>query len=295
MNKLGPALAALPVLAPLAVSALRKPPPTGRRVLITGAGSGLGLELARRFLDRGDRVIATDLADTAPDAVVALGPSATYRRLDVTSDDDWAAAAAEFGGIDVLVLNAGVAVGGRIDKTPMETWQRAIDVNMLGIVRGCRAFAPKIPKGGQIVVTASLMGLIHPGFMSTYNATKAAAVAIAESLRHELKPRRISVTAICPQFFKTNLRHSLTGDDPAADYLANWLFDNTWLSVDAVADRAMRDINRRKLISTPDAAATAAWYGKRFAFPAYLGLTSLAMTFFRRKMVREVPSESGRG
>ena len=65
--------------------------------------------------------------------------------------------------------------------------------------------------------------------------------------------------------------------------------------VDAVADRAMRDINRRKLISTPDAAATVAWYGKRFTYPAYLGFTTLAMRYFRHLMVREYPSESGRG
>lgn len=91
----------------------RSPAPQGpRTVLITGAASGFGLELAKRFIARDDSVIATDLHDTANEDVVKLSETCAYRKLDVTSDADWEAAAAEVGTVDVLVFNAGITVGG---------------------------------------------------------------------------------------------------------------------------------------------------------------------------------------
>src|SRR6266511_2135748 len=107
-----------------------------RRVLITGAASGLGAALAAAFVDRGDQVLVTDRAATfaAPDGT-------TYGKLDVTSDKNWAQALAwvekTWGGLDILVNNAGIAAGGRIDVVDLPDWQRTIDINLLGVVRGC--------------------------------------------------------------------------------------------------------------------------------------------------------------
>lgn len=265
--------------------------PRGQRVLITGGASGLGLALTSRFVERGDRVIVADLHDTAPAEVAALGSAVDYRRLDVTSDADWAAAAKAIDSLDVLVLNAGVAVGGRIETVSMETWQRVVDINMLGVVRGARTMAPKLADGGRIAITSSVMGLIHPGFMATYNATKAATVAIGETLHHELSHRGISATTICPQFFRTPLVHSLAADDEPVNYVARILMTRTWLTVDAVADRAMTAIERRRVVVTPDAAATFTWYSKRFARPAYLLVQRLSMVAARALMRRRFPAE----
>lgn len=241
-----------------------------RTVLVTGAASGLGLELTRLFAARGDRVIATDLHENVPDQIPALRGSVTYRKLDVTSDVDWESAAAEIGPVDVLVLNAGIAVGGRIEKVPMSTWHRALDINLLGAVRGCRNFVPLLPDGAQIVITASAAGLVHPLSMATYNATKAAAVALGETLDAELHPRGISTTVICPQFFQSNLVSSLSGDDSEADKFAHTLLTKTKITAAMIAERAMKGIDRRELIVTPDAIASFGWYTKRFVRPLHV-------------------------
>lgn len=241
-----------------------------RKVLITGAASGFGLELAKRFAARGDVVIATDLHDTANEAVAKLGDTCTYRKLDVTSDEDWERAAAEVGAVDVLVLNAGIAVGGAIENVTMDTWHRALDINLLGAVRGCRAFVPLLESGAQIVMTSSVAGLVHPIKMSTYNATKAAVVALAETVDFELRESGITTTVICPQFFRSNLADSLTGDDAEADELARTLLTKTPLTAATVADRAMKGIDARRQVVTPDSVAVIGWYSKRFARPLYL-------------------------
>jgi len=159
------------------------------RVLVTGAASGLGAALVERFAERGDRVLATDLSE--PQAATATPGSdksaVTWRDLDVTSEDDWAAAAAwvesEWGGLDVLVNNAGVAGGGRVELCSLEDWQWIFDVNLFGVVRGTRAFVPMLKQqgSGRIVNTASLAGLVHPPGMGSYNAVKAAVVAFSAS------------------------------------------------------------------------------------------------------------------
>ena len=161
------------------------------RVLVTGAASGLGEALTRAFRARGDEVLATDVAERS---VSRRRQSAflNHRRLDITSDDDWAAARAwveeHWGGLDVLVNNAGIAGGGRIDVAGIDEWQWIIEINLLGVVRGCRTFTPvfKRQRSGRIVNVASLAGLVHPAGMASYNAVKAGVVALTETLGHEL-------------------------------------------------------------------------------------------------------------
>ena len=238
-----------------------------RLVLVTGAASGLGLELAEQFLDKGDRVILTDIHASAPDSLNQLDQLSgdwSYRPLDVTSEDDWNAVAEDIDELDVLISNAGIAVGGSVDSTSLETWQRALDINLLGSVRGVRALSPKIAKGGRISLTASLAGLVHAPSMATYNTTKAATVALGETLDAELRHRKISVSVICPQFFKSGLASSLTGDDESADDLARWLLNNTWLDAATIARRAVKGIEARRVVVTPDAFAAFNWYSKRF-------------------------------
>lgn len=253
---------------------------TGQKVLVTGAASGLGLELTTLFLARGATVTATDLHSEEPESIAGLAGrfpgQVTYRTLDVTSLADWEDAASEFSvdnPLDVLVSNAGIAVGGRIDHTPVSTWEKALDINLLGSVRGCHTFVPLIRDGGQIVLTASAAGLVSAPAMSTYNATKAATVSLAETLSAELRHRRIAVSALCPQFFRSGLASSLISDDDTATSLANALLTRTWLTAEIVARRAMTGIDARRLVVTPDGFATFSWYSKRFTRPGYLFVT----------------------
>lgn len=246
-----------------------------RRVLITGAASGLGLALAREYLVLGDEVIVTDVHADPPQPVQDLPGRWTYSKLDVTSKDDWAAAALAVDRLDILINNAGIAVGGRLDATSMETWQRIVDINLLGVVRGCKAMVPKLDRGGRVVITASAAGLVHAPHMGAYNATKAAAVALGETLDAELRPRGISTSVICPLFFRSGLADSLSGDDPQADQAARMLLSRTRLTSEMIATRSIRGIRARRLVITPDALSTATWYSKRFTRIPYLAGTRL--------------------
>lgn len=243
----------------------------GRRVLVTGGASGLGAALVAAFAARGDRLIATDLAEQAPDS---LPQGVEYLRLDVTSDDDWASALAHIeqgGGLDVLVNNAGVAAGGRIDHLTVDDWRGITEINLFGVVRGCRTFAPLFKRqgSGYIVNTASAAGLIHPPTMSSYNAVKAAVVALSETLQHELAPYGVTTSVVCPSFFRTNLASSLSGSDPAVEASASKLINGSKLTADDIAAEVLKGMHRRKPVILTDRAGRVAVRTKRLLRPLY--------------------------
>src|SRR6478735_6367098 len=213
-------------------------PTSPRRVLVTGGASGLGLALVRALVARGDHVLATDLQSDRPDA---LPEAAAYLPLDVRSDDAWDAALAHvretWGGLDLLVNNAGVAAGGRIDVATMDEWHWIVDINLLGVVRGCRTFVPlfKDQGSGHIVNTASLAGLVHAPGMAAYNTVKAGVVALSETLLHELAPHGVHVSVICPSFFRTNLGSSFRGADTELEEEGRRMVSGSKRTADAVA------------------------------------------------------------
>ena len=138
-------------------------------------------------------------ADRPPDSSVVRrrarrhAPRTTGRPRRAWVEPDW-------GGLDLLVNNAGVAGGGRIERCSIEDWQWIFDVNLFGVVRGTRAFVPmlKAQGSGRIVNTASLAGLVHPPGMGSYNAVKAAVVAFSETAAHELAPYGVGVHGRVP-------------------------------------------------------------------------------------------------
>jgi len=258
------------------------------RVLVTGAASGLGAALVARFRDRGDRVLGTDLPDRLPpfadQAADDIGDgSLVWRALDVRSEDDWAAArdwvAAEWGGLDLLVNNAGVAGGGRLELCPVEDWQWIFDINLFGIVRGTRAFVPmmKAQGSGRVVNTASLAGLVHPPGMGSYNAVKAAVVAFSETMAHELAPYGIGCTAVCPSYFRTNLMESLRGrDTDLAEHLVR-LVEKSPITADDIATEVVAAVDRGDELVLPDEPARAAYSLKltdRAAYDAQMRATA---------------------
>jgi NAD(P)-dependent dehydrogenase (short-subunit alcohol dehydrogenase family) len=241
------------------------------RVLVTGAASGLGAALTAAFRARGDEVLATDVA------FEASGSSSTggELRLDITSDEDWAAARAwveqEWGGLDLLVNNAGVAGGGRIDVAGIDEWQWILEVNLLGVVRGCRTFAPlfKQQRSGRIVNVASLAGLVHPAGMASYNAVKAGVVALTETLGHELASYGVQASVVCPSYFRTNLMASLRGNDEALGAMVTQLVERSPLTADDIAAAVLAGIDAGDELILPDPAARAAYELKLRDRPAY--------------------------
>jgi NAD(P)-dependent dehydrogenase (short-subunit alcohol dehydrogenase family) len=252
------------------------------RVLVTGGASGLGAALVRRFAERGDRVLSADLSegqtvptDRASDNSAAGEGEVVRRRLDVTSEDDWASArdwvGAEWGGLDVLVNNAGVAGGGRIELCSMEDWQWIFDVNLFGVVRGTRAFVPmmKAQGSGWIVNTASLAGLVHPPGMGSYNAVKAAVVAFSETTAHELAPWGVGCTAVCPSYFRTNLISSMRGADTDLAAQIGKLVERSPISADDIAAAVLDGLERGEELVVPDEPARAAYALKLHDRAAY--------------------------
>lgn len=248
--------------------------PSNSRVLITGAASGLGLALVRQMVERGCRVLATDVHAEQPESLAAL-TGVTYRHLDVTQDVDWATArdwvVEQWDGLDLLFNNAGVAAGGRIELTEMDQWQWIVDINLLGVARGCRTFVPimKAQGSGHIVNTASAAGLVHPPRMSEYNAVKAGVVALSETLLHELAPYGVKVSVVCPTFFKTNLTESLRGKDESAQKSAAKLIDRSKVTADDIAAEVLKGVEKGRHIILTDRDGKIAYAAKRFARPVY--------------------------
>lgn len=258
------------------------------RVLITGAASGLGLALVHQLVERGCRVLGTDVHAELPDSLRDVA-GVSYLRLDVTQDVDWARArdwvVEEWGGLDYLFNNAGVAAGGRIELSEMDQWQWIVDINLLGVARGCRTFTPmfKDQGSGHIVNTASAAGLVHPPRMSEYNAVKAGVVALSETLFHELKPFGVKVSVVCPTFFRTNLTASLRGKDEAANQSAAQLIDKAKLSADVIAARVVTGVEKGRHIILTDRDGKVAYAAKRFVRPLYYSMMNKASIQMSKK------------
>lgn len=244
-----------------------------RRVLITGAGSGLGLALALRYARSGARVACVDLIPERVEAARASLPGQGHIGLiaDVGDDDSMQALfdqiQKEWGGVDVLINNAGIASGGPMVETTMEEWRKLIEVDLFSVVRGCRLFLPGMLQvgKGQILSTASFAGLASaPGIM-TYGVAKAGVVALSEQLRAEVFDKGILVGVICPSFFKTNLIDTAVGSDKARK-MALRLMDTSPDTVDSVADKVFASAERGQFLILPTKHEPMRWRMKRW-FP----------------------------
>ncbi|WP_181794177.1 SDR family oxidoreductase [Streptomyces sp. WELS2] len=213
------------------------PRPTGRHaerfagqlVLITGAGSGIGRATAFAFAEAGARVIAVDrdaeaAARTAELCRLVGAPEAWAEPADV-SDEQAMEKLAErvhrsYGVLDVLVNNAGIGLSGSFFTTTTDDWRAVLDVNLWGVIHGCRLFGARMAErgqGGHIVNTASAAAYQPSRLLPAYSTSKAAVLMLSECLRAELAPKGIGVTAVCPGIVNTNITATarFTGVDEA--------------------------------------------------------------------------------
>ncbi len=249
------------------------------RVLITGGASGFGEALAALYARRGARVLVTDLAESLDEAALPQSSGdgeVAYLRLDVRDLDAWGKASSwvveHWGGLDVLINNAGVGAGGRIDVVPIEDWEWIVEINLLGVVKGCQTFTPlfKEQRSGRIVNVASMAGLVHPPCMASYNTVKAGVVALSETLLHELAPYDVDVSVVCPSFFKTHIAQSIRrGSDLAVEESGARLVNDARLTADTIAARTVAALDRGRFLVLPHREGRLAVYSKRFAAPVY--------------------------
>ncbi len=180
--------------------------------IVTGGASGIGRAIAAELVARGSRVVVADLnAEKAEQTARELGDSASWAELDVA---DAAAVrdlvdrtVAEHGRLDVMVNNAGVAIGGFLEELDERHWDKAIDVNLRGVVNGVvAAYAVmREQRSGHILNTASLAGLVPAPAMLPYTTTKHAVVGLSTGLRAEAASLGIQVSVLCPGFVDTPL------------------------------------------------------------------------------------------
>jgi NAD(P)-dependent dehydrogenase (short-subunit alcohol dehydrogenase family) len=177
--------------------------------LVTGGGSGIGRAVVRRLAAEGARVMVADLDDDAG-AAAAEEAGGSFVSTDVGDPGDVRAALEEavrsYGRLDFVHLNAGVATGESdiVELTP-ETYRRAVRVNVDGVVFGATAAARAMADGGDIVVTASLAGLLpYPGD-PIYGLTKHAVIGFVRAVAPQLQAREIAINALCPGFVNTSI------------------------------------------------------------------------------------------
>lgn len=255
-----------------------------RRAFITGAASGLGkafcTELAKDGWLLGVADINKDPLAKAADEFEVLGAKTLRFHFDVSDREQYAIAAKDFlnfaGGIDLLFNNAGVGDGGLFEEYSLDNWEWMIRVNQLSVIYGCHFFIPAFKKqrSGHILNTASLAAISCAPTMGAYNMTKAAVVAISETLYGELMDYNVKVSCIQPSYFKTNIAESARGGERVKK-TTQFFIDRSGLEPGPVAREILERAGKGEFYIILPEVARKAWFWKR-----------LAPTRFR-KMVKE--------
>src|SRR6218665_3610188 len=238
------------------------------RIMITGAGSGLGREIALRWAREGWQLALSDVSEPGLAETLKLvreaGGDGFTLRCDVRDYSQLTALAQaceeKFGGIDVIVNNAGVASGGFFSDLSLEDWDWQISINLMGVVKGCKAFLPQLEKSkGRIINIASMAALMQGPAMSNYNVAKAGVVALSESLLAELKQQEIGVHVVCPSFFQTNLMDSFRGPTPAMKAQVGKLLESSPISAADIAGYVYDEVAKGAFMILPHEEGRMAW------------------------------------
>jgi NAD(P)-dependent dehydrogenase (short-subunit alcohol dehydrogenase family) len=266
---------------------------TARNVLITGAGSGLGRALAIRYAAVGCAVGCADLNRENAEATLAMLAGDGHRvfEVDVGSDEIFERFVQEvhesWGAPQVVINNAGIASGGNLLEAGISEWRELLEINLLGVVRGCRAFLPGMVQArrGQIINTASFAALAGAPHIMTYGVSKAAVYTLSEQLRAELDGSGVSVSVLCPAFFQTNLLQSWRGSERMR-HAAGKLMQHSGDTLDAVADATFAAAERGDFLILPTRNEPMRWRMKRW-FPNLYFRQLLKLARSRGQSVRD--------
>ena len=227
-----------------------------KRAFITGAASGLGLAMSQRLARDGWTVGMCDINEDqlykAALSVQNNGGTALTYVLNVADRKAYKKVADEFvlqtKGIDLLVNNAGVGDGGLFEEYSLDNWEWMININQMGVLYGCHHFLPfmKQQGAGHIINTASAAAFAAAPRMGPYNASKAAVLAMSETLYTELKPHNIGVSVVMPVFFRSNIMQFSRGDQRSTA-IGHKMIQKSRISAGQMAHKVLTQSGKNKL------------------------------------------------
>ena len=246
-----------------------------QRVFVTGGASGLGRAIALRYAQAGAQVCIGDINDQLGEEALAqlqqYNDAALYLPCDVTHlgslEQVRETLLERWNGVDIVVNNAGVGgTSGGIEVVSLDDWEWVLNINLLGVVRGCRAFTPVFKTAGQgyFVNVASAAGLMNAPRMASYNASKSAVVSLSETLRVELASSNIGVSVVCPSFFPTNLTQSLRSHDTGTQDFVEKLMKRSPISADDIAVMIVNAVEKHEFWVLPHTLERRMWRIKRW-------------------------------
>jgi 2-hydroxycyclohexanecarboxyl-CoA dehydrogenase len=246
----------------------------GALALVTGAGSGIGREVARILAAHGARVLAVDIDGDAAEKTAGLcgevGPDAHGLACDVSDPDAVAALAdsvhAAWSTLDILVNNAGVGLTGRLGDMTLDDWEWIRSINLDGVVHGCLAFGPAMVERGHGHVVNMSSGLAYTPRATeiAYATTKAAVLTFSQSLRADWSGAGVSVSAVCPGVINTPILEAtrFVGDRAQTrDRLVKAF--RRGHPPDLVAREVLRSIREDRIVVFPGAEARLGWWAHR--------------------------------
>src|SRR5262245_3958102 len=240
----------------------------GKVAVITGGASGIGRGTALAMARRGTDVVIADINDrrleeTRAD-IAALGRRALAVHCDVARDADVAhlgdTALRTMGHVDILRNNAGVVLRGALEQITIADWEWSFDINLLGVVRGIRAFLPHMLErgSGYIINTGSVAGLIAlTGEGAPYVASKFAIVGLSEALALYARPRGIGVSVLCPGAVDTNLHETeraigITPETARAEAASSAVFHSVLMTPEQIGEIVVDAVQQQRFFILPD-------------------------------------------
>jgi len=252
----------------------------GKTALVTGAATGIGRATALAVAKRGADLVICDIDEAglaaSAEAIRGIGRGVQAERVDVSSADQMAAFAASvharLEAVDLLMNNAGVAIGGAFLDTSLADWDWILGINLRGVIHGCHYFIPRMVergRGGHVINVSSAAGYSASSALAAYNATKFGVLGLSEALWEELRPHGVGVTAVCPGLIDTPITRSarLVGamDKPAIREEMVRGYQRRGYGPERVAKNILKAVQRDRLVAPISPEAWALYYGKRFA------------------------------
>ncbi len=273
---------------------MKRTPSQHAAAVVTGAGSGIGREFSLELARRGGAVICADINLEQAEQTVAMlkemGAHAVAVRCDVSDAEQvesLAGRAERLLGrpLTLVINNAGIGGAGKVGEVPLADWHAVMDVNLWGVVHGCHFFLPMLKQngGGAVINVASAAGFCGVPNLASYNVSKAAVMALSETLAAELSDDNIRVNVLCPTMVPTNIvKHSRESgrlpdhlSDKGDIAMSKFVFTTTKAVVTLTLDR----LDAGKLYTVPQIDGKLLWLAKR----AVPGLYASGMGRFASK------------